>query len=382
MISTGMRFRGRFHVVFSFASILLWLFAGIMGCDQKEVPIKVGFVGPLSGRLSVLGVAGRNGVTLAVEEANLAGGVNGRPVALIVRSDDHNVERALKADRELIHEGVTAIIGHMTSTMSVATLPLCNRAKIPMISPTTSSPRLGGIDDYFFRVLPSNTAETGQLAGYACKGMGLEKMIAINDLSNSAYVEAFYQTFKSEFERIGGHMLPPVTFTSGKRVVFGHLVKKILLSGADGLLILTGPLDAAMICQQVRKSGSEMKIIAGGWAMTRDFLHNGGRAANGVVFNQLFCENHNDQQYIDFKRRFRDRFGHDPSFAAVHGYEAARLLLKALKAKRPSVELKEAILNQKRFFGVQGDFSLDRFGDPQRGRFLVVSDAGRFRCLE
>ena len=251
-----------------------------------------------------------------------------------------------------------------------------------MISPTTSTPRLSGRDDYFFRVIPPNTSETDHLAGYARKGMGLKTMIAINDLSNSVYTEEFYKTFKFEFERLGGHMLQPVTFTSGPRVVFGRLVKRILSSEAEGLLLLTCSLDAAMICQQVRKSGSKMPMIACGWAMTRDFLEHGGRAANGVVFSQLFYENIEDKRYTAFRARFRDRFGHDPSFAAVHGYEAARLFLKALKGKRPSEALKAAILNQKRFFGVLGDFSLDGFGDPQRDRFLVVSNAGRFRGME
>ena len=362
--------------------ILFLIVTGFMGCDQKKAPIKVGFVGPLSGRLSVLGVAGRNGAILAVEEANGTGGVNGHPVELIVRNDEQDEKKALKSDKELLNENVAAIIGHMTSTMSLAALPLCNRMKIPMISPTTSTPRLSGLDDYFFRVIPPNTSETDHLAGYARKGMGLLKMIAIIDLSNSVYTEEFYKTFKFEFERLGGHMLPPVTFTSGPGIVFGRFVKKILSSGAEGLLLLTGSLDAAMICQQVRKSGVKIPMIACGWAMTRAFLEHGGRAANGVVFSQLFNVNMEDKRYSAFSARFRERFGHDPSFGAAHGYEAARLFLKALKGKGPSEELKAAILNQNRFFGVQGDFSLDGFGDPQRDRFLMVSSAGRFRGME
>ena len=111
--------------------ILFLIITGFMGCDQKEAPIKVGFVGPLSGRLSVLGVAGRNGATLAVEETNGMGGVNGRPVELIVRNDEQDEKKALKADKDLLNENVVAIIGHMTSTMSLAALPLCNQMKFP-----------------------------------------------------------------------------------------------------------------------------------------------------------------------------------------------------------------------------------------------------------
>ncbi len=256
-------FRCRFHSLMAVILILFLIVTGFMGCDQKKAPIKVGFVGPLSGRLSVLGVAGRNGAILAVEEANGTGGVNGHPVELIVRNDEQDEKKALKSDKELLNENVAAIIGHMTSTMSLAALPLCNRMKIPMISPTTSTPRLSGLDDYFFRVIPANTSETDHLAGYARKGMGLLKMIAIIDLSNSVYTEEFYKTFKFEFERLGGHMLPPVTFTSGPGIVFGRFVKKILSSGAEGLLLLTGSLHDLPAGEKIRRQNSDDRLWLG-----------------------------------------------------------------------------------------------------------------------
>ena len=103
-------FRCRFHSLMAVILILFLIVTGFMGCDQKKAPIKVGFVGPLSGRLSVLGVAGRNGATLAVEEANGTGGVNGHPVELIVRNDEQDEKKALKSDKELLNENVAAIL--------------------------------------------------------------------------------------------------------------------------------------------------------------------------------------------------------------------------------------------------------------------------------
>ncbi len=122
----------------SFYGLAVFIFsilisAGI-GCEKKENPIKVGFVGGLTGRLSDLGTAGRNGVILAVEEINSRGGINGRPVELITKDDKQDPELSLRVDRELVDEGVAAIIGHMTSVMSMAVLPFINEEKILMIS--------------------------------------------------------------------------------------------------------------------------------------------------------------------------------------------------------------------------------------------------------
>ena len=169
--------------------ILAILVSTAIGCEKKENPIKVGFVGGLTGRLSDLGTTGRNGVILAVEEINSRGGINGRPVELITKDDQQNPEVALRVDRELVDEGVVAIIGHMTSSMSMVAMPFVNKRKVLMISPTTSTNKATGIDDYFIRMMPPNKSETDHLARHAFKVMGLKKMAAIYDLSNRAYTE-------------------------------------------------------------------------------------------------------------------------------------------------------------------------------------------------
>ena len=135
------------HLSFYTFSILIIIIlgSGLTGCDNNK-PIKVGFVGGLTGRLSDLGIAGRNGVIMAIEEINKAGGINKRPIELITKDDKQDPEVAVNVDKELIDEGVVAIIGHMTSAMSIAALPLINKKQILMISPTTSTNKLFGIE--------------------------------------------------------------------------------------------------------------------------------------------------------------------------------------------------------------------------------------------
>jgi len=285
------------------------LISAVIGCEKKENPIKVGFVGGLTGRLSDLGTAGRNGVILAVEEINSIGGINGRPIELIIKDDKQDPKVALRVDRELIDKGVVAIIGHMTSAMSMAVLPFINKEKILLISPTTSTNKLTGIDDYLIRVIPPNKSETDHLARHAFKVMGLKKMAAIYDLSNRAYTEGFFSNFKQEFEGLGGKVIHVETFTSGKDVDFVKSADLLIKPESDGILMVAGALDTAMICQRIRKAGSKIPILSSGWALAVEFLNDGGPTVEGVVFSQLFDRESRNKTYLEFRKRFEERFG-------------------------------------------------------------------------
>jgi branched-chain amino acid transport system substrate-binding protein len=217
---------------------------------------KIGFVGGLTGRSSDLGIQGRNGVILAIEEINAQGGIKGRPLQLITKDDKQDPQTAVKVDGELIDAGVVAIIGHMTSTMSEAALPLVNRRKMLMISPTSSANALTGIDDYFLRVISPSRQLTDHQAAYGFKDMKLRRVAAVYDLSNRAYSEEVIANFKSEFERLGGKVSSLNTFTAGTDVNFRNLVRKILHGRPDGILISAGAVDTAMICQHIRMTGT------------------------------------------------------------------------------------------------------------------------------
>ena len=361
-------------------AFLLITFIATAACE-RSAPIRVGFSGCMSGRLSDLGIAGRNGVTLAVEELNAAGGLHGRMVELLTRDNHQDPGTAVRSDRELIDLGAVAIIGHMTSAMTLTALPQLNREGILMISPTATSNRLNGLDDVLIRVMPPNRAETDHLARYARQDLGLRRMAALYDLSNRAYSEGYFENFEDAFESLGGHVVHTARFTSGPGTDFSELTSGLLHPDLDGLLVVAGGMDTAMICQHIRMYGIDLPVISSGWAMTRDLLHHGGRAVEGLVFSQLLDQASRLDRFVAFKRRYRKRFGNDPDFAAAHGYEAARMLFLGLQATTDPKRLKQAVLARDAFFGVQGDFTLDRFGDPERDRFLTVVRHGTFETL-
>lgn len=362
------------------AALALWLFL-VSGCSQPE-PWKVGFVGCLTGRLSDLGVAGRDAVLLAVEDINRAGGIRGRPVRLIVKDDQQKAEAALKADQELIDQGVVAIIGHMTSTMSLAAQPLINQAKMVMISPTSSTDKLSGRDDYFFRVMGSNIVSSGQLAGHAFKDAGVRRAAAIYDLSNRAYATGWLKGFKSAFEGLGGRIVTVKAFDSRQENDFTLLALQMLGSRPQAIVIIAGALDTAMLQQQFCRFGVALPILSSGWAMTEQFIQHGGRAAEGVLFSHSIESDSQKQGWLDFKTRFQEHFGYKPGFAAAHSYEAAMALFKALALAGSRQDLPRALVEIRNYEGLQGGFEIDSNGDAIRKRFLTVVKNGRFEVVK
>jgi len=350
----------------------------LTGCEKKEV-IKVGFVGDLTGSMSELGINGRNGVLLAIEECNATGGIDGHLIKLITKDDKHDEKQALKVDQELIKEGVTAIIGHMTSTMSVKVIPLINKEKMLMISPTTS--QLSRLDDYFIRLIPYDQTNF-YLAQYAYHQLRLKNVTIVYDLSNSAFSHMVRDDFTKAFESSGGKIILSKSFNSSPELDYINLIKTLIDSKPDGLLIIAGSLDTAMICQHIRMTGSQIPVMHNGWAGTKELVQHGGPAIEGILFPIMYNNDSQEKLFIEFRHRYKKRFGHDPDFASVYAYEAALLLINALSESTNPKKLKDIILKQARLDGLQGEITFDKYGDAQRKTSIVKIKDGKIFLLD
>ena len=366
--------------IFWYPLLGMLLIGGMIGCSEQK-PIKIGFVGGLSGRVADLGIGGRDGALLAVEHWNQKGGVNGRAVQLLVRDDQQDSETARKIVKQLLSEGVVAIIGHMTSSMSVTTVPLINAAQIPMISPTTTTTALEGLDDYFFRVISSTTSYAHKNARYQFENLGRRRIAAVLDTSNRAYTESWINDFEKSFESLGGEVIIKTEFRSSPEVDLATVARDALKSQPDGILILANSLDAALLCQQVRKLDPKVGLSTSEWAATERLVELGGRAVEGVLIAQFFDRGDQSSRYLIFKRAYIERYTREPGFPGVAGYDAVHATLSAL-ATESNNGLKQAILSLATFEGVQGVIKMNQFGDSVRGTYLTTIYNGKFEALE
>ncbi|MDT8442665.1 MAG: ABC transporter substrate-binding protein [Desulfuromonadales bacterium] len=370
-----------------FLSRLLMLFLAISAClclssCGDEPPLKIGFVGGLTGRVADLGVAGRDAVILAVEEKNQSGGIAGRQIELIVRDDQQNAEQADQAVRELIKENVLAIIGPMTSSMGMVLKPVVDAEQVVMISPTVKTDQLSGLDDNVLRVTTPLSRNAKQVAEYAITKLGLKKFAVVYDLSNRAFTETWLNHFQAALQGLGGDVLIAEEFISQSDVHFLPIAEKVLEMSPEAVLLLSNAIDTAMLSQQFRKLGSDVPFFSSEWAFTTDLISFGGRSVNGMTSFHSFNIDSQSARYQTFVETFSRRFGYVPSFATVLAYDAATFLFRGLEITTKRNELKQALLGVGSFEGLQSPVTVDKYGDVERRLFLTVVDNGQFKVLD
>ena len=351
--------------------------SALAGCAPPE-PIRLGFIGGVSGRVADLGIGGRNGAALAIEMRNKSGGVNGRMVELIVEDDHQDPEIAKQAVTRLIERKVEAIIGPMTSTIAMATVPLVNAAGMTMISPTVTTSMLSGVDDYFLRVIAPTTDYARKGAEFHFTRQGHRRIAAIYDLRNSAYTENWLADYRSAFTALGGEIITTKSYESGDETDFALMAEHLLADPPDAVLIIANSVDTAMLAQQLHKRDPAVHITASEWAATERLTELGGKAIEGMAIAQFLDRESKQPAYVAFRNAYVERFSLEPGFAGITGFDAANVLLDALADKREGQSLKQAILTRAVFPGAQSEIRFDATGDASRETYMTVIRNGTF----
>jgi len=362
--------------------ICCMVWAGFMvGCGE-EPPIKIGFLGGVSGRVADLGIAGRDATMFAVEEVNQAGGINGRKVELLVRDDQQNTDAAKAAVSALIKEDVIAIIGPMTSSIAVEVKPLVDAGKIVMISPTVKTDQLSGMDDYFLRVTTPLSKNARKMASYAVDTLHLKNFVVVYDTSNQAFTETWLNFFKAALTDEGGTILYAEAFNSSPDTHFLPIAERIKAQAPDGVLLLSNAIDTAMLSQQIRKLEMTTQLFATEWAFTTDLLSFGGHAVDGIISFHSFNADSQEPRYLEFKTQFTKRFGYAPAFSSMLAYDAATFLFRGIRQDTVSSTLKETLIEMATFPGLQSQVAIDRFGDVDRRLFMTTVADRSFKVVE
>lgn len=355
----------------------------ILTSCSNNTPIKIGFTGGLTGRNAALGVDGRDGAILAVEEINSTGGIQGHPIELLIEDDLGTNEGAIAADLALIEADVTAVIGHMTSDASVASWPQVKDSGMVFLSPTVSTPLLAGLDDNFFRLIVVNTYPAASLAQYAHEELGLRKIAVFYDEDNLAFTGTHRDGFITPFRGYGGEIIASYQFSSSQSPDFTPMLEEAQAAEADGIFVIASAVDTAFLAQQARLINFNAQILASNWSFTDDLIQNGGQAVENILTVVSHDENNRSPEYLNFQESFITRFGRTPTFAAGYGYEAVIILAEALEKTNGSKEgLAAALLKTKNFPGVHGTISFDAYGDVERTLYLITVQDGEMKTIQ
>ncbi|MCG3210009.1 MAG: Leucine-, isoleucine-, valine-, threonine-, and alanine-binding protein [Anaerolineae bacterium] len=359
--------------------IFCWLMVMVFvaGCNRSD-PILVGFAAELTGKRGELGVAARNGAQMAVNEINERGGVNHRPLKLLIQDDQGQPETARQVDAELVAAGVVAIIGHTTSQQTTAVFDQLNQAKVVLLSPTSTSTDFSRQADYFFRVIPGNDFLGMALARHIYRNRSIKRIVGIYDLSNRSFAETQWQAVRAEFERLGGEAGPVFTFTSGETNL-KQLMAQVAAVQPEGVVIVASAIDAALLAQYGRQQNLRSHLFSSSWAYTGELLEKGGQAVEGMDLGSFYNAQNPYPAFTPYLNRFTSLYQHNPDFPAAYAYESVLVLARALEQTGGSADgLPQALTQINNLAGIQGAISIDAFGDVNRDIYIVTVENGKF----
>ncbi|NJD24772.1 MAG: amino acid ABC transporter substrate-binding protein [Betaproteobacteria bacterium] len=354
--------------------------AVLIGCQVEKEPIRIGFLGGLSGRLSDLGEAGRNGVQFAVDEANEAGGIKGQRIELLVRDDAQDPQKANAALDELIAARVELVIGPMTSAMAEVVAPAAQRAGLILISPTVTARKFYDLDDGFFLMMASAYAEARLSAEYHFGEGRARRVAVIHDTRNRAYTESWLAEFTSAFQQLGGEVSPhPIE--SGSDVDLDTPVRQALARRPDVVLMIAAAVDTARLAQKVRERDDKVTLAASQWATTERLIELGGRHVEGLISHNYFDRRSTTEEMRKLRSAYVERFRREPGFAGVAAYDAARVAFAALERRAAGQNLRASLLANGPFPGADGNITFNRSGDSDRVPRVTVVREGQFVTL-
>jgi len=363
---------------------MLWAAGGLAaangGCAaDKTDPIKIGFIGSIKSYTGDHDRAGRDGALLAVSEINDRGGIQERPLELMIVDDEFSPARAMDAVRQLSHRKAVAIIGPMTSRMGLAVAQTAQEEAIVALSPAVSTERLSGKDDNFLRIYPQTRVGAWALAD-ALADSGVRLAHAIRDISNPGHTGEFSDSLFLRLRSLGTTPGNVVDFAPRQEENLSDVVGRLALSTADGqaVVLLSTPPNVGLMAQILRRRFVDLQLAASEWAASSSLIAMGGAAVEGLMIAKLFNDEIASGRSETFRNAFFSQFFYEPTFPAACGYEAVHTLAVALAKTVDRQKIKKTLLTSGPYQGLQDTFDFDRFGDVIRPMTVMEIRSGRF----
>lgn len=365
-------------------SIMIFLLLSIfmMTSCKTSKEVKIGFSGSLTGLSSELGTAARNGFLLAIDEINESGYLDGVKLVPVIKDDKSDPKEALNAGREFSKEDVHLLVGFMTSNMTDSVITLMEDEGLLFISPTMSTINLSDKDDNFFRVVSAHD-EQAYLLNDLLEFKAIDSVAILYDSSNAPYTVPIYNLFKDTYLGNSGNVLYEDSFETSD-LDPSQVADEIIRSSSKGVVVIANSIDSSKILQQLRKKGSDIPAFLAGWAMTNDLISHGGQSVEGAYVASAFESDNQSPKYLKFIEDYESRYKESPSFSSSFAYECVYVLADAIKESGSSdpEDIKSSIVQLKTFKGLQSDFTINEYGDPERQTFMFQVKDGQFKRVK
>ncbi len=362
---------------------------GLLGCPPKENggntttaagsgDILIGEYGSMTGAQATFGQSTHNGIIMAADEINAAGGINGRKIKVLSEDDQSKSEEAANAVTKLISQnGVLAVLGEVASSASIAAAPICQSNKVPMISPSSTNDEVTKKGDYIFRICFTDSYQGEYQAVFAdqwATANNKPKSVAMLTDVKSDYSRGLGAVFTAKFTALGGKMVGTQSYANGDSDFRSQLTA--IKATNPSLLYVPGYYtDIGQIANQARDLGITCPLLGGdGWESPK-LIEIGGKALEGCFYTNHYFYADPAPVVANFVQKYKERFGQTPDALAALGYDDMKTLADAMKraGKLDGPSLRDAIAQTKGLTGVTGTITIG----PERnamGKKLVIEE--------
>jgi branched-chain amino acid transport system substrate-binding protein len=334
--------------------------------------IVIGHFGSMTGAQATFGQSTDHGIRLAIDQINAKGGVKGRQIQLETLDDAGKQSEAATVVTRLINDShVSAILGEVASSLSLAGAPIAQSAGVPMISPSSTNADVTQIGDYIFRVCFVDAFQGYVGAKFSKDNLKATKAAILFDQAQT-YSAGLASDFEKAFTSMGGTIVTKQAYTGGNLEVSSQL-QAIKDSGAEVVFLPGYYSDVGTILRKAKDATITAPFVGGdGWD-SEELPKLAQGAENGNYFSNHYSADEQRPEVVNFVKDYQAKYGAIPDGLAALGYDAANVLFDAMN-RAPSLggkDLRDAIAATKDFKGVTGTFSIDENRNAKKSAVVI-----------
>ena len=354
--------------------------------------IKIGVMGPLTGNVSVYGQAVVNGASLYLKQVNANGGINGKKIELISYDNKGDDAEAINAFNREVDEGITAFIGDVITSNTIAVAGEANAVNMPMITASataeavTVNPDDGSVYTNVFRTCFINPFQGEKMAAFAAEVLGV-KTAAVFAQTGNDYAQGLADAFKAKCAELGVEIVAEEGYAKGD-VDYKSQLTNIAAKNPEVVFCPNYYEDDGLIVTQARQVGVTGTFLGGdGWSGVKNY------ASADVLEGSYYCSGYapaSTDAVKQFEEEFVAAYGKDTlNMFAATAYDAAMIMCAALeKAEETgyapaSEEYKQAVIEAIRTEGPnvkgitsEGGYTFDEYNNPIKDAVIIKVTGG------
>lgn len=368
-----------------FCALVSAALAATFSCGKSGAggEILIGEYGSLTGGIATFGISTRDGSQMALDEVNGAGGVLGQKIKLLVEDDQSKPEEASTVVTKLINQNhVVAMLGHVASSHSLAAAPICQANKVPMITPSSTNPRITQVGNFIFRVCFIDPFQGAVMAKFAADTLKVKKVAQLVDV-RSDYSVGLQTFFRQHFKSLGGEIVSEQSYSAGDSDFRAQLTQ-IKAANPQAIYVPGYYTEVGTIARQARELGITVPLLGGdGWDSPK-LWEIGGEALNGCYFSNHYSTDDPAPMVQKFVNDYKARYQQVPDALAALAYDAAKILADAIKraGSTDGAKVRDAIAATKDFQGVTGTITINGDRNAVKPAVVLKVEGGKYKLIE